>query len=615
MPIVTRETFDDFVGKFSAPGKYAVDTETTGLRAYLGDSLFSIIVAGPAGSFYLNFKDYPGLAPEYVLSKTEHLPKLKKIFDVPESTWFAHNAKFDLAMLFKDGLEIQGRVHCTEAIARLLYNRHFVYSLDACAKRIGLAKSKAVDEYVTKNRLYTKFVDEDTGKEIKQMHFDRVPFDIISAYGLTDGDITYKLGLKQLEELRSIHDATPSNKASIAKLYLNETALTKTCFVMERTGIKINKTYSKEAFIHEANRARDAAKRFSDTSGTEFKDSALILAKAFDAAGEAYPRTKPSKTRPLGTPSFTDAVLEDFTSPLAEYLREYRDASKKANTYYANFLKYADHQDRIHANIRQAGTDTGRFSYNDPNLQNLSKESNLSDKYIIRRAFEPTNEDYCLLMIDYDQMEYRLMLDYAGEMEVIRQIVEEGLDVHAATALQMGVTRDEAKTLNFLLLYGGGVKKLALKLKRTVEEARELRAKYFRKLPNVRHWSQGVTGIAEERKLLTNWFGRRYHFPYVNDEVTFAAYIGPNHIIQGGCADVVRIAMNRCHELLLPTRSRMLVQVHDELVFELHKSELHLGPLLLRIMQEAYPHRFLPLTCGASHSWKSWADKIKGFPA
>lgn len=614
MPIVRQETFDEFIETFSLPGLYAVDTETTGLRSYLGDALFSVIVAGPAGSFYLNFKSYPGLSPEWVLDRDTNLPRLKQIFSNPDSTWFAHNAKFDLAMLAKEGLAIQGRIHCTEAQARLLYNRHFDYTLSACAKRIGLEKSNAVDEYISKNKLYTKFKDETTGKEVKQPHFDQVPFNIITEYGMTDGEITLKLGLHQLSDLQSIVGTTPSTKPPLTAVYNNETKLTKTCFKMEYHGIKIDRDYSRRAFEYEIGRARTAAAKFTAASGVEFVDSAITLAKAFDTAGETYPRTKPTKTRPHGTPSFTDVVLESFTSPLAQLVREYRDASKKANTYYANFLKYADTGDRIHANMRQGGTDTGRFSYSEPNLQNLSKEEDTAQQFLIRRSFVPTDPDHCFVMIDYDQMEYRLMLDYAGEMGIIRQILDDGLDVHQATALQLNVPRESAKTLNFLLLYGGGVKSLAIKLKTEVDAARVLREQYFRKLPNVQYWSSKVVTQVEKEKNLVNWLGRQYHFPYINDDVEYRAYAGPNHLIQGGCADIVRVAMNRCDDLLSGTRSRLLVQIHDELLFEVHKDDLGIVSALKRVMETAYPHRYLPLTCGVSYSWRSWADKTKGLP-
>jgi DNA polymerase I-like protein with 3'-5' exonuclease and polymerase domains len=918
MPIVRRDTFDDVVAKFSATGLYAVDTETTGLRAYLGDRLFSIIIAGEAGSFYFNFQKYPGLAEAWVLG-TEHLAKLQLVFSNDSSTFAMHNAKFDLAMLAREGLQVRGRVHCTEATARVLYNRHMTYSLDACAEREGLAKSKAASEYIKKHRLYTD-IEVEGGKVERQPHYDRLPFPLVSEYGIIDGEITYRLAKKQLEDLATLDHSTPSNFPSPLLVYENEVRLTKTCFKIETVGVKIDRLYCRKALEFERSVAAEAVGAFEKLSGETFKDSAFPLAKAFDAVGETYPRTKPTKSRPLGTPSFTDDVLAGFASPMARHLRTYRGASKKANTYYANFLRYADDADRIHANMRQAGTDTGRFSYSEPNCismdtevltfegwcdfsslnensqvacfdqisgsivferplkkwrsfdkrkvlrfynqhfdmlitpehrclfkdrrndklktvpareflkdtkvlhgaqfpssgsifdneailrlliavqadgsfplgrqiiftlskkrkidrlrvllqackiefkemdrahhgtttfcfrkdlalfqgclndkkcfttdllklsalerdiflselrlwdgtstrepieyysnkkinvdivqaiasldgrralirdyrnkkggqcfivnitnrdysltantrqdettsevwclevptsyflarrndktfitgncQNLPKEENQAEKFLVRRAFVPTDKDWCFVMIDYKAMEFRLMLDYVNEKGVIRQIIEEGLDVHEATAKQMGVSRQEAKTLNFLLLYGGGAARLADALGITENEGKSLKRTYFSKLPNISAWTKLVQERAGKLQLLRNWMGRRYHFPYI-DSPTYKGHLehaGPNHLVQGGCADVVKVSMNRIDDFLEKYLSRMLAQVHDELLFEIHRTELDIVPQLVKIMESAYPYKHLPLTCDVAHSWVSWADKVAGYP-
>lgn len=614
MPIVRRDTFDDVVAKFSATGLYAVDTETTGLRAYLGDRLFSIIIAGEAGSFYFNFQKYSGLAEAWVLGR-EHMAKLQLVFGNWASRFAMHNAKFDLAMLAREGLEVRGHVHCTEATARVLYNRHMTYSLDACAEREGLSKSKAAAEYIKKHRLYTD-IEVEGGKVERQPHYDRLPFPLVSEYGIIDGEITYRLAKKQIEDLAALDHTTPSNFPSPLLVYENEVRLTKTCFKIETVGVKIDRLYCREALEFERSVAAAAVEAFEKQSGETFKDSAFPLAKAFDAVGETYPRTKPSKSRPLGTPSFTDDVLAGFASPMARHLRTYRGASKKANTYYANFLCYADDADRIHANMRQAGTDTGRFSVSSPNIQNLSREENQAEKFLVRRAFVPTDKDWCFVMIDYKAMEFRLMLDYVNEKGVIRQIIEEGLDVHEATAKQMGVSRQEAKTLNFLLLYGGGAARLADALGITENEGKSLKRTYFSKLPNISAWTKLVQERAGKLQLLRNWMGRRYHFPYI-DSPTYKGHLehaGPNHLVQGGCADVVKVSMNRIDDFLEKYLSRMLAQVHDELLFEIHRTELDIVPQLVKIMESAYPYKHLPLTCDVAHSWVSWADKVAGYP-
>jgi DNA polymerase-1 len=363
---------------------------------------------------------------------------------------------------------------------------------------------------------------------------------------------------------------------------------------MEQIGIQIDPAYCREAMEYYKSKMEKAAYEFENASGIEFVDSNKVLAQAFDKVGEIYPTTE------KGNPSFTDKVLQGFTSPLAEHVKAWRDASKKSGTYFANFLYFKDDYDRIHATVKTWGTDTARFSYADPNLQNIPKED--SGKYKVRAAFTPT-EGFFFAMLDYDQQEYRLLLDLAGEDKVIDKVLA-GLDVHQATADLMGVDRTSAKTLNFMLLYGGGAAKLADALGVSVHRAKHLKASYFQALPNVKSFTRSVIEKAEENTLVKNWAGRNYNFP--GGEFSYKA---PNHIIQGGCAEVMRLALVKVHEFLKPLRSRILVSIHDEILFEIAYGEEHILSELKRIMESVYPYRKLPLTCGIDYSKKSWADK------
>ena len=616
--IVRRATVAEEIKKLSGAKYLALDTETTGLYPYLGDRLFSLVLHNGEEGFYFNFQPYAGLSDDWVLPRSV-LQELQPLFSCKETIYFLHNAKFDLAMLSKEGVEISGTIHDTEVGARMEFNRHFDYTLDACAKRIGLEKSKAVAEYIKSHKLYDESTDLETGEKTKKPRYDKVPFDIMAPYALKDGEIAFKLGMHQLEWVKKDVAQTvtenvllPQKLQLVSGFYATEQALTKVCFAMERTGIKIDRGFCQRALQAEKEIYQAASKAFSEISGVPLVDSPKSLKKAFDAVGEDYPQTA------KGNPSFTAEVLEGMTSPLARTLLNYRKAYKKAHTYYQNFIELADKEDRIHANIRQAGTDTTRFSYSEPNLQNLTKndeEDAASQDYLVRRAFIPTNGEYCLVPIDYSQMEYRFMLEYAQQMDVIEKVLG-GLDVHQATANQMGVTRNQAKTLNFLLLYGGGVKKLADNLGVDEFKARELRGQYFAALPHIVAFTRRVMKRAEDTEIIRSWTGFPFRFPYytVDGRRLNYAYAAPNHLIQGGCAQVVRRAMVGCFERLRGMKSRMLVQVHDEIVFEIHKSELTVIPELQDIMEKAYPHRFLKLECEVSHSWKSWADKVKGLP-
>jgi len=604
--LVTRKNLRGVIEALET-GTYAVDCETTGLRAYHGDRLFSLIICNGATSWYFNFQQYKDLAPEWTLDREETCIKLRPFFQNPANIYYMQNAKFDMSMLYKEGVEFAGRIYDTEVMGRLLYNRNMTYSLGAMVKQIGLEKSSEVDDYIAKHKLFSWVEAPGKAKRAKWPHFDKVPFSIMSRYGETDGRITWELGEHQRRELGVLSLALTSSGETrpLGGLVATETGVTKTCFVMERQGIKVDRDYCQRAYEHGTRCAQEAQGEFSRLSGFHFQDSRLLLAKAFTAAGEKFPLTE------KGNPSFTDEVLERFTTPLAKCLRDYRTASKRANTYFANFLYFADANDRIHPNMRQAGTDTGRFSYSDPNLQNVPTED--KSEFPVRRAFIPSGSDWTLVSIDFEQMEYRLLLDYAGEMGVIRKILDDGLDVHQATANKMGVGRQAAKTLNFLLLYGGGAQKLADGVGVTLEQAKKLKDLYFESLPEVSRKTRELTSKANTRGHIVNWAGRVCYFPWIPDARTGGqdrfAYRAANHFIQGGCADVVKIAMNRCRAYLSTRKSRLLLQVHDELVFEIHDSEMGIIPDLKVRMETAYPHRHLPLTCSVEASKLSWADQ------
>lgn len=241
------------------------------------------------------------------------------------------------------------------------------------------------------------------------------------------------------------------------------------------------------------------------------------------------------------------------------------------------------------------------------NCQNMSADDeNQEEAYPVRRAILPP-PGFSLVSIDYSQQEYRLMLDYAGEMAIIEQVLG-GADIHQATADMMGVSRKYAKTLNFALLYGSGVANMADLLGVSENQARDLRNLYFSRLPNVQKFIKRVVKTAEARGYVYNWAGRRY---FSSRDM---AYKMPNRVIQGGGADIIKIAMVRIHELLKPYKSKMVLTIHDELGFYIHDDEHHLVPEIEKIMCSAYPAKHLPLTVSVSHSYKSFGDLQDGPP-
>jgi len=288
---------------------------------------------------------------------------------------------------------------------------------------------------------------EGKGKEVVLKHYDKVPFDIMFEYGCIDAEEVYFLGQHQLDKIELYH---------YEDIYENESNLNKACAAMETVGVKIDVDYTRKAMKHEQDRLEELKKKATAECGEEYRNGPKWLRAAFDKHGQRYdinPKT--------GNPIFDRDALEKMESPIAALVKSIRTREKYISTYYSSFLYFRDREDVVRANIKLAGTDTFRFSYSDPNLQNVPKEEDFEKGAIqVRKCIVP-REDYCFVMIDFDQQEFRLMLDYAGETAVIKDIVENGADVHQATADMVGIKRKPAKQLIFGLLYGMGTGLLA----------------------------------------------------------------------------------------------------------------------------------------------------------
>lgn len=620
--IVRRREFQEIVGKLSASGEYGLDSETTGLGQ--DDRLFSVILSDDERAYYFNFNertDHTGQKPseDWILPRARIID-MTPIFENPESLFYIQNAKFDMRMLAKEGLRIAGTIHCTEALARVQKNTRMSLKLAHLAKEIGLSKDEAVEEYIKKHKLTRKVQVPGKDKPAELKFFDQVPFSIMTKYGENDAVLHRAIGRHQVASFDEMDATRPKSAPAIWPLVNNERRLTKVCFGMERTGIRISRSYAQGALSYTQQVATSAMKSFEELTGIPWTNSPTTIVEAFKKFGVELPKT------PTGRPSTDKKVLEAFTEdldiPLAKAITAVKKPLKMISTYYSSFLYFAGADDIIHPNMRQGQPETGRFSYSDPNLQNVPKEDDgdfldpVKTPYLVRSCFIP-REDFCFVPIDFDQQEFKMMLDYAGEMELIRQI-RQGHDVHTATAELLGISRKQAKTINFGLLYGMGDAKLARALGISLAEAKQLKALYFAKLPRVEHVIRQMRSTGKSRGYVWNWAGRRLHVPQVPGKDM--SFVLSNHIIQGGGADVVKFAMPELDDYILgkKLRSRMLIQVHDEILFEVHKNELGEVAQFKKIMEQVYqPRHGLPLTVSPDHSWKSWGfrDKTKGAPS
>jgi DNA polymerase-1 len=490
---------------------------------------------------------------------------------------------------------LEGIIWDTQVMERLVNNQYQGYSLDDCLKRRGKAKNDLVSKYVDEHKLWTIVTYEGKKKTDKRKHYDKVPADIMIPYGLQDSRDALFLGMKQICELTEI--------GIKPELIANECELVKSVYEMESRGIQVDTKFCQSAMIYENHEALRRITDIESLTKKPFKSGPTWLAEILTENGIPF-----KKDEDTGNPILDKFALQDINTPLTELILEMRDHEKKSQAFYSTMIHKADKEGVIHANYLLAGTHTGRFSCSNPNIQQMPKEDkpdDLEKPFLVRGAFVP-RKDCVFVMMDYDQMEYRLLADYAGEMDMIEKIMN-GLDPHTYVANLLGVNRKVAKTLNFGLLYGMGVAKFAKALNVSEYEAKQLKYSYFAQLPRIKQFQYKVQDVAKSRGYIFNRYGRHYRLK--NPDL---AYQLLNHLIQGTGADTVRHVMPKLSSLLRPTNSRIVAQVHDELLFEFHKDDLHLVPKCKEIMENTYPSQNgMKLTVGIEWSDKSWATKDK----
>jgi DNA polymerase-1 len=602
--VVTENNIKDVFLELFKTREYGLDTETTGLLEK--HELFSVIIATADDVYYFNFRDYMDKNIP-VLDRVRHLSTLSTVFLHEDSTFYISNAKFDMRMFEKEYMRIAGTVWCTSALGRVLKNNYISkrdYSLDSLAREyLGQSKDDAVKTYVQQNKLW----DEEVwyGKTLQHHRYQDVPYEIMLKYACTDATLHLKVGQFQKREFERIEKN--KNEPKIMQLVQNELDLTKTLFKCERVGIKVDRQKIKDAMRSDHLRINAEKQIFLTLTGSDYYDGPIRLTEAFNKLGLPIAKTE------SGNNSFAAEALEKIKHPAVDIIQNVRWLEKRINTYYPNLLYYSGIDGIIHPDIVQGGAATGRMSCVNPNLTNIPARDE-EGELPMRSHFVPRFENSALVSLDYKQQEFRLMLDLAGEKKLIA-LINDGMDPHAATADQVGITRDEAKTVNFALLYGQGLDELASNLGVTRDKASDIKQHYFSKLPNTKKWIKNIMDRGAMSLCAINWFGRRC---YIDDRKW--AYRLPNALIQGGSADMIKIAMNKIRSLENTRRIKspgLLFSVHDELVLELLPEEFEFSREVKDVMETSYPAKNgMKFEVDVNHSYISWADRdmIEGEP-
>ena len=627
-PALAYETIDTLEGVARvvavarAAGSIAVDTETmldagappvvNPMRARL---VGLSIATGPGTAFYLPFRHRSAAAGQQDLGSgfggesgaaeeatvrnlpdplSPELEPLRALLADASVAKTGHNIKYDLLVLRREGLVLAGVDFDSMLASYLLDPGRRSHALDALSIEF---LQRAMTSY-----------DEVAGKGKQQVSFDRVPVAAATAYSAADADVS--LALRVLLEPR----VTEAGAAQL--LHEVELPLLSVLADMEWTGVSIDlpwfqslKTrFARERVASEEAIYEQAGERFNVNSNRQL---AAILFERMQ-----LPVRKKTSTGP-STDASVLQQLADEGHVLPALIMEYREFAKLESTYLDTLPALVNPSTgRIHTSYSQTVAATGRLSSHDPNLQNIPIRRELGKA--IRRGFIPRT-GWKLLAADYSQVELRLLAHLSGDPAFV-EAFRAGGDIHRQTASIIfgvpladvtGEMRSRAKTINFATIYGQGAHALSRQIKVEHAEAREFIDTYFTRFAGVRAFLDQMVAAARERGYVETILGRRRFIPEINDRNfnirAFGERLAQNSPIQGSAADLIKVAMIRLHDELKARglESRMLLQVHDELVFESPPAELDtLKEVVNRCMTTAVELRVpLVVDVGIGDNW------------
>lgn len=591
--VLTEAALDAWLEKIKAAALTAVDTETTSLEP-MQAQLVGISLCCEAGraAYIPVAHNYPG-APDQ-LGRDFVLAKLKAWFEDPAYPKLGQNLKYDSHVLANHGIALRGIVHDT-LLQSYVLESHKSHDMDSLALRHLNQKTISFEEVC--------------GKGAHQIGFDQVEIERATAYAAEDADITLQLHLA----------LWPQIEKQAGLRYVYEKIELPTAVVLqkiERNGVLID---------------AELLARQSQEIGTRIVE---LEKEAHQLAGQPFNLNSPTqlgeilfsklklpivKKTPSGKPSTDEEVLqklaEDF--PLPKLLLEHRGLAKLKSTYTDKLPKMVNsHSQRVHTNYAQAVAVTGRLASNDPNLQNIPIRTKEGRR--IREAFiaAPGNK---IVSADYSQIELRIMAHISGDENMLRAFAE-NIDIHRATASEVfGVPAAEvsteqrryAKVINFGLIYGMGVFGLAQAMGVERGAAKNYIDRYFERFAGVARYMEDTRQQAKARGYVETVFGRRLWLPEINSpngpRKAGAERAAINAPMQGTAADLIKLAMAAVQDWLEQSavRSKMLMQVHDELVLEVPQDELELIQQKLPELMAGVAQLKVPLIAevGVGNNW------------
>ena len=580
--LLTEADLNRWVEKLKQAKLFALDTETDNLD-YMAANLVGISFALENGeAAYLPLQlDYLG-APK-TLEKTTALALLKPVLENPAIQKVGQNFKYDLTIFARNGIDVQGVAFDTMLESYVL-NSTGRHNMDDLAKR-----------YLGHQ---TITFEEIAGKGKNQLTFNQIPLEKAAEYAAEDADVTMKLQQVLWEKL--------SKEPTLEKLFKEmELPLLGVLSRMERRGVLID-SYALFLQSNEiANRLSELEEQAYVLAGQPFNlaSTKQLQEILFDKLGLPV-----IQKTPKGAPSTNEEVLEElaFSHELPKVLVEHRGLSKLKSTYTDKLPQMVNPQTgRVHTSYHQAVTATGRLSSSDPNLQNIPIRNEEGRR--IRQAFI-AREGFTVVAADYSQIELRIMAHLSQDQGLINAFTQ-GKDIHRSTAAEIfGVALDEvtseqrrnAKAINFGLIYGMSAFGLSRQLGIGRADAQSYMDLYFKRYPGVQTFMHDIREKAKAQGYVETLFGRRLYLPDINSSNGMrrkaAERVAINAPMQGTAADIIKRAMIQLDQTLQNDPDiAMIMQVHDELVFEVRSEKVAFYSELIKTQMESAADLVVPL--------------------
>ena len=558
--IKNENELSELISKIEQESEISIDTETSSLDPHQAE-LIGISISPKIGEAYyipLNHKNFENLMEKNVLKKLQNILEDKSIKKIGQ------NIKFDYIMLYHRGIDLEP----------LEDTMLMSYVLDAGKNRHNMDTLSEI-HLGHKTISYKDLV----GSGKKQINFSEVKIEVAKDYAAEDADITFRLYKKFLINLKN---------EKLMNIYETfEKPLIKILAHMEMDGIKLDKKFLNKLSENFQKKISDLEKKIFKISKKEFK-----IGSTKQLGEVLYNDLKISALKKTKKGSFATgaSVLEDLAykgHELPQLVLEWRQLTKLKNTYSDSLPEFLNpNTSRVHTSFLLAATTTGRLASSDPNLQNIPIKSN--DGKEIRKAFI-SDKGYNLLSADYNQIEMRILADLADVKE-LKKAFNNKEDIHSLTASQVfsvkikDVTselRRKAKAINFGIIYGISQYGLAKQISVTTNEADEFLKSYFKKFPEIKDYMSTTINFCRKSGYVNNIFGRRTHITGINDKNfnvrNFQERAAINAPIQGSASELMRMAMINIFEKIKVKKikdCKLLLQIHDELIFEVKKDNI-----------------------------------------